>query len=82
MQLKDEYDDDDEEDIGKVVSSSKPKSKILHNSAVDITADELVPLLSPENVANLVLLSMVSKRLIINAKLFLYCGGTFSKLFC
>ena len=55
-QLKDSDDDDEEEEISL---SAKSKSKVLHNSAVDITADELVPLLTPENVANLVLLSMV-----------------------
>jgi len=53
--LKDDSDDDDDDVIEKPRTATK-----LHNSAVDITADELVPLLTPENVANLVLLSMVS----------------------
>lgn len=69
--MKDDYDEDEYEDDkpgrsglpgtseeGASLSSSKIKPQ-HHASAIDITADELVPLLTPENVANLVLLSMV-----------------------
>nr|XP_039265830.1 symplekin-like [Styela clava] len=57
-----EYDDDVE--IGPSTSSAPapvPSEPVVnqHSVAIDITAKQLVPLLSPENVANLVLLSMV-----------------------
>nr|CAB3266754.1 symplekin [Phallusia mammillata] len=72
MELKEDYEEDvygDEDKpggSGTQVSQEEAKAtssrsvKPQHQaSAIDITADELVPLLNPENVANLVLLSMV-----------------------
>ena len=55
--------DDDEEDLGMTpyatpMVSSKSESKVAQ-SAIDITAEDLVPKLSTSNVADLVLISMV-----------------------
>uniref|UniRef100_A0A6Q2ZLB5 Symplekin n=1 Tax=Esox lucius TaxID=8010 RepID=A0A6Q2ZLB5_ESOLU len=52
-----EDDDDKEEPVAPSVS--KPSSVPAAQSAIDLTAEFLRPLLSPENVANLVLISMV-----------------------
>ncbi|CAK8690099.1 unnamed protein product [Clavelina lepadiformis] len=59
--MPDEYDvdDDDDDDDDETANSTNPVYHLPHSSAIDITADELVPLLTAENVANLVLLSMV-----------------------
>nr|XP_009860228.1 symplekin [Ciona intestinalis] len=62
--VEDDYNEYGEEDVGKpdvgkVPEASGSRSIQQHNTAIDMTASELVPLLSPENVANLVLLSMV-----------------------
>uniref|UniRef100_A0A4W4ED26 Symplekin n=1 Tax=Electrophorus electricus TaxID=8005 RepID=A0A4W4ED26_ELEEL len=51
-------DDEDKEEPAPVVAP-KPSSSMGTQSAIDITAEFLLPLLSPENVANLVLISMV-----------------------
>ncbi|XP_023656370.1 symplekin [Paramormyrops kingsleyae] len=51
-------DDEDKEDPPPV-SSPKPSLVPGSQSAIDLTADFLLPLLTPENVANLVLISMV-----------------------
>jgi len=86
QQIKDDYDDDDsdEEKLGAVAGStaadsSKPSSMKAHHqaSAIDITADEIVPLLTPENVANLVLLSMVR-----HSASFPLCALDFSRSNC
>ena len=55
--------DDDEEDMGMTpyatpMVGAKPESKVAQ-SAIDITAEDLVPKLSTSNVADLVLISMV-----------------------
>uniref|UniRef100_A0A8C8K8R3 Symplekin n=1 Tax=Oncorhynchus tshawytscha TaxID=74940 RepID=A0A8C8K8R3_ONCTS len=55
--LKIEDDEDKEEPAPP--SISKPSSVPVVQSAIDLTAEFLRPLLSPENVANLVLISMV-----------------------
>ncbi|XP_059807363.1 symplekin isoform X1 [Hypanus sabinus] len=52
--------DDEDKDLEQAsVSSVKPSSSQNTQSAIDVTAQFLMPLLSPENVANLVLISMV-----------------------
>ncbi|XP_066514709.1 symplekin isoform X2 [Hoplias malabaricus] len=51
-------DDEDKEEPAPVVVP-KPSSTTGTQSAIDLTAEFLLPLLSPENVANLVLISMV-----------------------
>ncbi|XP_048045574.1 symplekin isoform X1 [Megalobrama amblycephala] len=51
-------DDEDKEEPAPVVTP-KPSSSVGTQSAIDLTAEFLLPLLSPENVANLVLISMV-----------------------
>ncbi|XP_059496865.1 symplekin isoform X1 [Stegostoma tigrinum] len=52
--------DDEDKDLEQVAAStSKPSSSQSTQSAIDVTAQFLMPLLSPENVANLVLISMV-----------------------
>ncbi|KAG1957512.1 symplekin isoform X2 [Pimephales promelas] len=51
-------DDEDKEEPAPVVTP-KPSSSVGTQSAIDVTAEFLLPLLSPENVANLVLISMV-----------------------
>ncbi|XP_043918440.1 symplekin isoform X2 [Protopterus annectens] len=51
--------DDEDKDL-ETVSTSVPKTPTQSTqSAIDITAEFLTPLLTPENVANLVLISMV-----------------------
>ncbi|GCB69330.1 hypothetical protein scyTo_0012406, partial [Scyliorhinus torazame] len=53
-------DDDEDKDIEQAAAStSKPSSSQSTQSAIDVTAQFLMPLLMPENVANLVLISMV-----------------------
>ncbi|KAM8855553.1 symplekin [Spinachia spinachia] len=52
-----EDDEDKEEPVQ--LSDSKPAAVPVAQSAIDLTAEFLRPLLSPENVANLVLISMV-----------------------
>uniref|UniRef100_A0A673JEH2 Symplekin-like n=1 Tax=Sinocyclocheilus rhinocerous TaxID=307959 RepID=A0A673JEH2_9TELE len=51
-------DDDDKEEPAPVVTP-KPSSSAGTQSSIDLTAEFLLPLLNPENVANLVLISMV-----------------------
>lgn len=51
-------DDEDKEDQA-APSVSKPSAVPVAHSAIDLTAEFLRPLLTPENVANLVLISMV-----------------------
>uniref|UniRef100_A0A6Q2Y194 Symplekin n=1 Tax=Esox lucius TaxID=8010 RepID=A0A6Q2Y194_ESOLU len=51
--------DDDDKEEPVAPSVSKPSSVPAAQSAIDLTAEFLRPLLSPENVANLVLISMV-----------------------
>lgn len=51
-------DDEDKEEQAPVITP-KPSSSVGTQSALDLTAEFLFPLLSPENVANLVLISMV-----------------------
>ncbi|GCC19433.1 hypothetical protein chiPu_0018379, partial [Chiloscyllium punctatum] len=52
--------DDEDKDLEQAAAStSKPSSSQSTQSAIDVTAQFLMPLLSPENVANLVLISMV-----------------------
>uniref|UniRef100_A0AAQ4QF95 Symplekin n=1 Tax=Gasterosteus aculeatus aculeatus TaxID=481459 RepID=A0AAQ4QF95_GASAC len=51
-------DDEDKEEPAQI-SDSKPAAVPVAQSAIDLTAEFLRPLLSPENVANLVLISMV-----------------------
>ncbi|XP_069764977.1 symplekin isoform X2 [Narcine bancroftii] len=52
--------DDEDKDLEQAsVSIVKPSSSQNTQSAIDVTAQFLMPLLSPENVANLVLISMV-----------------------
>uniref|UniRef100_A0A4W5JVS2 Symplekin scaffold protein n=1 Tax=Hucho hucho TaxID=62062 RepID=A0A4W5JVS2_9TELE len=51
--------DDEDKEEPAPPSISKPSSVPVAQSAIDLTADFLRPLLSPENVANLVLISMV-----------------------
>ncbi|XP_041090459.1 symplekin-like [Polyodon spathula] len=52
--------DDEDKDLDQApVSLPKPSSAQGTQSAIDITAEFLLPLLNPENVANLVLISMV-----------------------
>ncbi|KAL7838505.1 hypothetical protein AOLI_G00269090 [Acnodon oligacanthus] len=51
-------DDEDKEEPAPVVVP-KPSSTTGTQSAIDLTAEFLLPLLTPENVANLVLISMV-----------------------
>lgn len=46
-------DDEDKEEPAPVVTP-KPSSSVGTQSAIDLTAEFLLPLLSPENVANLV----------------------------
>uniref|UniRef100_UPI00398E4AEC symplekin n=1 Tax=Pristiophorus japonicus TaxID=55135 RepID=UPI00398E4AEC len=53
-------DDDEDKDLEQAAASApKPSSSQSTQSAIDVTAQFLMPLLSPENVANLVLISMV-----------------------
>uniref|UniRef100_H2YTL8 Symplekin n=1 Tax=Ciona savignyi TaxID=51511 RepID=H2YTL8_CIOSA len=52
-------DDDELSRDRKDVITSTSRSIQQHNAAIDMTADEILPLLTSENVANLVLLSMV-----------------------
>ncbi|XP_051538345.1 symplekin-like isoform X1 [Myxocyprinus asiaticus] len=51
--------DDEDKDEPAPVITPKPSSSVGTQSAIDLTAEFLLPLLSPENVANLVLISMV-----------------------
>ncbi|XP_031420102.1 symplekin [Clupea harengus] len=51
-------DDEDKEEPAPALAP-KPVATPANQSAIDVTADFLFPLLSPENVANLVLISMV-----------------------
>ncbi|XP_067875156.1 symplekin isoform X2 [Heterodontus francisci] len=52
--------DDEDKDLEQAAASApKPSSSQSTQSAIDVTAQFLMPLLSPENVANLVLISMV-----------------------
>ncbi|KAK3508762.1 hypothetical protein QTP70_004239 [Hemibagrus guttatus] len=51
-------DDDDKEEPAPVIAP-KPLATTGTQSAIDLTAEFLLPLLTPENVANLVLISMV-----------------------
>ncbi|KAL8219837.1 UNVERIFIED_CONTAM: hypothetical protein K2H54_034687 [Gekko kuhli] len=52
--------DDEDKDLEQVVvPAQKPSTQISTQSDIDITAEFLQPLLSPDNVANLVLISMV-----------------------
>lgn len=54
---------DDDDDIGMTPwtdRSKKQPTAMQRQTAIDITADELLPRLSVQNVADLVLLSMVS----------------------
>lgn len=51
-------DDEDKEEPAPVVTP-KPSSSIGTQSAIDLTAEFLLPLLTSDNVANLVLISMV-----------------------
>ncbi|XP_041035372.1 symplekin isoform X2 [Carcharodon carcharias] len=52
--------DEDDKDLEQAAAStSKPSSSQSTQSAIDVTAQFLMPLLLPENVANLVLISMV-----------------------
>lgn len=64
--------DDDDDDgmtpwvgLGSSSASSKPKLPVVvtevqkQQTAIDITAEDLIPRLTPQNVADLVLLSMV-----------------------
>ncbi|XP_078393700.1 symplekin, partial [Cetorhinus maximus] len=52
--------DEDDKDLEQAApSTSKPSSSQSTQSAIDVTAQFLMPLLLPENVANLVLISMV-----------------------
>ncbi|KAM9440319.1 symplekin isoform 1-T1 [Clarias gariepinus] len=51
-------DDDDKEEPAPIIAA-KPLATTGTQSAIDITAEFLLPLLTPENVANLVLISMV-----------------------
>lgn len=52
--------DDEDKDLDQApVPLPKPSSAQGTQSAIDITAEFLLPLLNPENVANLVLISMV-----------------------
>ncbi|XP_032870398.1 symplekin [Amblyraja radiata] len=52
--------DDEDKDLEQAsVSMVKPSSSQNTQSAIDVSAQYLMPLLSPENVANLVLISMV-----------------------
>ncbi|XP_051900217.1 symplekin [Pristis pectinata] len=52
--------DDEDKDLEQAsASTAKPSSSQNTQSAIDVTAQFLMPLLSPENVANLVLISMV-----------------------
>lgn len=56
-------DDEDKEEPAPVVTP-KPSSSMPTQSAIDLTAEFLLPLLSPENVANLV--RTVAKLLVHN----------------
>lgn len=51
-------DDEDKEEPAPALAP-KPAAAPATQSAIDVTADFLLPLLNPENVANLVLISMV-----------------------
>ncbi|XP_061774489.1 symplekin isoform X2 [Nerophis ophidion] len=51
--------DDEEKEEPAPLSTPKPAPVPVVQSAIDLTADFLRPLLNPENVANLVLISMV-----------------------
>ncbi|MBN3313005.1 SYMPK protein, partial [Atractosteus spatula] len=52
--------DDEDKDLEPAPASApKPSSAPGAHTAIDVTADFLLPLLTPENVANLVLISMV-----------------------
>ncbi|CAG5865899.1 symplekin [Menidia menidia] len=51
--------DDDDKEEPAPLSVPKPVAVPVAQSAIDLTAEFLHPLLSPENVANLVLISMV-----------------------
>ncbi|XP_069042556.1 symplekin [Lepisosteus oculatus] len=52
--------DDEDKDLEPAPASApKPSSTPGAHTAIDVTADFLLPLLTPENVANLVLISMV-----------------------
>ncbi|XP_071777759.2 symplekin [Centroberyx gerrardi] len=51
--------DDEDKEEPAPLSVSKPSAVPVAQSAIDLTAEFLHPLLSPENVANLVLISMV-----------------------
>ncbi|XP_026778272.3 symplekin [Pangasianodon hypophthalmus] len=51
-------DDDDKEEPAPIIAP-KPLATTGTQSAIDLTAEFLLPLLTPENVANLVLISMV-----------------------
>ncbi|XP_051520086.1 symplekin isoform X2 [Myxocyprinus asiaticus] len=51
--------DDEDKEEPAPVTTPKPSSSVGTQSAIDLTAEFLLPLLSPENVANLVLISMV-----------------------
>lgn len=59
--LKKEIEDSDEEEDDAPGSSRVQAAPVINEQAmaIDITAKELCPLLTPQNVANLVLLSMV-----------------------
>ena len=64
MQLPADPDDDDDDDIGMTPWADRETDKKLANvklrqTAIDITAEDLVPRLSQNNVADLVLISMV-----------------------
>ena len=64
MQLPPDPDDDDDDDIGMTPWADRETDKKLANvklrqTAIDITAEDLVPRLSQNNVADLVLISMV-----------------------
>uniref|UniRef100_A0A3P8RYG9 Symplekin scaffold protein n=1 Tax=Amphiprion percula TaxID=161767 RepID=A0A3P8RYG9_AMPPE len=51
--------DDEDKEEPAPISAPKPAAVPVTQSAIDLTAEFLRPLLSPENVANLVLISMV-----------------------
>ena len=64
LQLPADPDDDDDDDIGMTPWADRETDKKLANvklrqTAIDITAEDLVPRLSQNNVADLVLISMV-----------------------
>lgn len=60
-------DDEDKEEPAQI-SDSKPAAVPVAQSAIDLTAEFLRPLLSPENVANLVSISVSFPFLFLSFK--------------